>query len=412
MYPYLTPYGIIMKINRQQLPELSDDIINADHDFWSQYCARLIGNWINYDTPVKEIAEWAERVYLRRDFEGFAGDRKFIRDDQAQKSFSKLRSSIGGVYNWRIAASKPASERRKQMIKEADFAFRQSFALCPYSPDVLFRYVNLLVSPEVQRFDDALLLAQASQKLDPYNSTLIDLVNRLQEWKAQRTSLNPEKMEQMVRENPGDLQGILNLASEYFQLGQTGAALHTLDQVLGGSNVPVALLRALLPVYSTLSNTVKLEQVVSLLTARFQGNSTDLEAGVALAEGYADLHNASLQVQTLDKVLANPAPDANALLQTAQQLATLGDYGRLEITLEKLVRVLPDSPEPLYDLAALRSLLGKSPEALQALRQALKMSAERKARDPKARDLLAEVRTDPRFNALRVSPEFKALIGK
>ena len=111
-------------------------------------------------------------------------------------------------------------------------------------------------------------------------------------------------------------------------------------------------------------------------------------------------------------MLANPAPDANALLQTAQQLATLGDYGRLEITLEKLVRVLPDSPEPLYDLAALRSLLGKSPEALQALRQALKMSAERKARDPRARDLHAEVRTDPRFNALRASPEFKALIGK
>ena len=411
MYPYLTPYGIIMKINRQQLPEFSGDIVKADHDFWSQYCARLIGNWINYDTPIKEIAKWAERVYLRRDFQGFTGDRKFIRDDQAQKSFSKLRSSIGGVYNWRIAASKPGSERRKQMIKEADFAFRQSFALCPYSPDVLFRYVNLLVSPEVQRFDDALLLAQTSQKLDPYNSSLIDLVNRLKDWKIQRTSLNPEKMEQMVRENPGDLQGVLNLASEYFQLGQTDAALHTLDQVLGGSNVPVSLFRALLPVYSMLSNTVKLQQVANLLSMRFTNNPTDIEAGVALAEAYADLHNGSLQVQTLDKVLADPALDVNALLQTAQQLASVGDYGRLEITLEKLVRALPDSPEPLYDLAALRSLLGKSHEALQALRQALKMSADRKTRDPRARDLLAEVRTDPRFNALRTLPEFKALIG-
>jgi tetratricopeptide (TPR) repeat protein len=237
-------------------------------------------------------------------------------------------------------------------------------------------------------------------------------VNRLQEWKTQRTSLNPEKMEQMVRENPRDLQGILNLASEYFQLGQTDAALHTLDQVLGGSNVPVSLLRALLPVYSTLSNSVKLQQVANLLSKRFNNNPTNLEAGVALAEAYADLHNGTVQVQTLDKVLASPTPDANALLQTAQQLAALGDYGRLETTLEKLVRALPDSPEPLYDLAALRSLLGKSPEALQALRQALKMSADRKARDPRARDLLAEVRTDPRFNALRTLPEFKALVGK
>jgi hypothetical protein len=39
------------------------------------------------------------------------------------------------------------------------------------------------------------------------------------------------------------------------------------------------------------------------------------------------------------------------------------------------------------------------------------MSADRKTRDPRARDLLAEVRTDPRFNALRTLPEFKALIG-
>jgi tetratricopeptide (TPR) repeat protein len=108
-------------------------------------------------------------------------------------------------------------------------------------------------------------------------------------------------------------------------------------------------------------------------------------------------------------VLAAPAPDADALLQTAQQLAILGDYARIEVTLEKLVRALPDSPEPLYDLAALRSLLGKHKESLQALRQALKMSAERKTRDPRARDLLAELQADPRFNALRPLPEFKAL---
>jgi tetratricopeptide (TPR) repeat protein len=409
MYPYLTPYGIIMKINRQPPAELDGEIVATDHEFWSQYCARLIGNWITYDTSIKEIATWAERVYQRRNFKGFLGDRKFIRDDQAQKSFSKLRGAIGGVYNWRIASSKPGSARRKQMIKEADFAFRQAFALCPYNPEVLFKYVNLLVSPEVQRFDDALLLAQTSQRLDPYNSSLVDLVNRLQDWRTQRTGLNPAKMEQALRQNPDDWQAILNLASEYFQLGQTDTALHTLDRVLGGSNVPTALLRALLPVYTTLSNTVKLEQTVSLLAGQFQSNPSNLQAGVALAEGYAGLHNRTLQVQTLDKVLAAPAPDADALLQTAQQLAILGDYARIEVTLEKLVRALPDSPEPLYDLAALRSLLGKHNESLQALRQALKMSAERKTRDPRARDLLAELQADPRFNALRPLPEFKAL---
>src|SRR4029077_2974467 len=65
MFPHLTPYGIIMKINRKPVPEITDEITNADHQFWSKYSERLIGNWITYDTPVRDIANWAERVYLR-----------------------------------------------------------------------------------------------------------------------------------------------------------------------------------------------------------------------------------------------------------------------------------------------------------------------------------------------------------
>ena len=32
------------------------------------------------------------------------------------------------------------------MNDEADFAFRQAWALCPYSPETVFRYVDLLMS--------------------------------------------------------------------------------------------------------------------------------------------------------------------------------------------------------------------------------------------------------------------------
>ena len=56
----------------------------------------------------------------------------------------------------------PAAEK-KRMNEEADFAFRQSFALCPYSPEAVFRYVNLLVSE--QRLSDALLVAETAAKM-------------------------------------------------------------------------------------------------------------------------------------------------------------------------------------------------------------------------------------------------------
>ena len=97
MFPNLTPFGVIMKINRQPLAELTQEICDKDHEFWTQYDNRLIGQWITYDTPVKDVVAFVEKVNLRHDYSDFKGDLKFARDDEAQKAFSKLRSSIGGI---------------------------------------------------------------------------------------------------------------------------------------------------------------------------------------------------------------------------------------------------------------------------------------------------------------------------
>jgi len=169
MYPYLEPYGIIMKINRQPLVEMTEEMVKRDHEFWSQYSQRLIGNWITYDTPVKEVCDFVERVNEGRDYKGFSGDRKFIRDDQAQKAFSKLRSSIGGLYTWRYNYAGTTAERER-MFKEADFAFRQAFALCPFSPEAVVRYAMLLAS--VGRLEDALQIIETALRFDRVNLTL------------------------------------------------------------------------------------------------------------------------------------------------------------------------------------------------------------------------------------------------
>jgi hypothetical protein len=71
---------------------------------------------------------------------------------------------------------------------------------------------------------------------------------------------------------------------------------------------------------------------------------------------------------------------------------------------------MPESPEAWYDLAVLKCGVGKSPEALTSLRQALDLSAKRLKADPKARDLLASARKEERFSLLRQTPEFKKLV--
>ena len=178
MYPYETPFGIIMKINRNPLSSLTEDIYKRDHEFWTKYSERLCGNFITYDTSVKQIGDFAEKVYLHNNYEGFIGDRKFVRDDDGQKAFSKLRSSQAGVYAWRLGRDCPPEYAPKNaaeyaaLERETDFAFKQAFAFCPYSPEAVYRYINFLLLPTVNRLDDAIMVVKTCQKLDPFNGQI------------------------------------------------------------------------------------------------------------------------------------------------------------------------------------------------------------------------------------------------
>ena len=176
MYPYLSPHGLIFKLNREPLPELSEATVREDHEYWRRFAGQLIGDWLTDQTSVKEVCDFAERVYLRKDLGAFRGDQAFARNDAAQKAFSKLRSAIGGVYAWRATHATESAEK-KRMGSEADFAFRQALALCPYSPEAVFRYVQFLLSQNRQK--DAVLVAETCHRLDPNNPQVAGLAEQL-----------------------------------------------------------------------------------------------------------------------------------------------------------------------------------------------------------------------------------------
>jgi thioredoxin-like negative regulator of GroEL len=340
MYPHLTPFGIIMKINRQQLPELTEEIVKTDHEFWSQFSTRLIGNWITYDTPVKEIADFVERVYLRRDFKGFKGDRAFVRDDQAQKAFSKLRSSIGGIYAWRIGDPgnrNPIAQQR--MMKEADFAFRQAFAFCPYSPEAVFRYVQLLLN--TQRFDDALTVALTCQKLDPYNGQVIDLVDRLTKYKKGSAEVNPalqniQQLEQAVHDNPLNFQAAFNLASAYMQMQQTGPALAVLDRVMNSPQADANALRALIQAFGSIGETSRMQTATEKLQALARANPGNAEAAIGAAEGFEHLNRTNDAIAVLDLVLNDPKAQSKSLRAVNQAFIALSNAPKVQVIVDKL----------------------------------------------------------------------------
>jgi thioredoxin-like negative regulator of GroEL len=422
MYPHLTPFGIIMKINRQPLPSLTEDVLARDHQFWKQFSKRLTGDIVDYDTPVKTITDWIEKTYLRHDLNGFTGDRKFLHDDDAQKSFSKLRSSIAGVYAWRLNPDphvcppeyRPKSnEEYQRVLKEADFAFRQAFAFCPYSPEAVFRYAQLLL--QARRFDDALLVAEACLKLDPYNGQVRGLADNIKVYKKQSPAIEQaqstfQHLEEEVKKNPANFQAAFDLAGAYLQMQQTDRAVQVLDGVLNSPQSDSKALRGLVTAYSSFSNTPGLQRAADKLGTLARANPDDFQAAIGLAEVSRHLQKPEAANQALDKAFNNPKIDAPSMLSIAQIYAALGNVAKLEAALERLTKVMPESPEAWYDLAVLKCGVGKSPEALTSLRQALDLSAKRFKADPKARDLLASARKEERFSLLRQTPEFKKLV--
>jgi tetratricopeptide (TPR) repeat protein len=357
MFPHLTPYGDIMKINRQPVAEISPEIIRRDHEFWSHYSSRLIGDWINYNTSVKEIADFVEKAYIQRDFAGFKGNRAFMRDESAQKSFSKLRTAIAGVYAWRLGLLNQTptppeymphtAEIQQRMIAEADFAYRQAFAFCPYSPEIVVRYVGFLAA--FHRFDDALLVAETCLKLDP----------------------NSEFMRGIVR----DLRGqITTTPAPRQESGASQAALEALEKEV-------------------------------------HDNPTNLRAAAALAQAYFSAQQGTKCLEVLDAIMSNTNADAEVLSNVVGMYYGMQKYPQLEAAFRRLVQAAPEVPENWYNLASLESVMGQTADSLKDLRRALEENDKRLTRDPKAFNLRAKVAGDSNFAPLTNSAEFQALIS-
>jgi hypothetical protein len=136
----------------------------------------MVGDWLKADTSVKEVCDFAERVYARKDLKNFRGDPKYVANTNATAMFSKLRSSIGGVYAWRATHASDSAEK-KRMAQAADLAFRQAYALYPASPEAVFRYSDLL--KEESRNREALQVAETALRVVGENKELKDLVGRL-----------------------------------------------------------------------------------------------------------------------------------------------------------------------------------------------------------------------------------------
>jgi tetratricopeptide (TPR) repeat protein len=274
--------------------------MQRDHDFWSQYSARLIGNWINDSTPTKDICAFALKTYQRRDLTGFTGDPKFIRDDNGQKAFSKLRNAQGkSIYGWRAQTStNPVAQQR--YLREAEFALKQAFAFCPYSPESTWNLASLLAA--TGRSEDAYLVAKTCEAFDQDNAGIRDLVIQLDRVRksAGTTPVTPEtlaSLEAQVRSQPTNFEAGFQAAVTFFQSGRSNEGVAILDRLMEASSEPAQLLR--------------------------------------LAEGYREIIRLDRMETTFLKITHLQSASADGWLNLAQVQAALGKVPDAKTSLEK-----------------------------------------------------------------------------
>jgi hypothetical protein len=185
MYPYLEPAGPILKLRRAPLESLFQETVGNDREYWQRLTRRLIGQEVHDETGLAEVCAAAQELSGKP--KDFRGDPEFLRDENARKTFSKLRSAGSGLYAWRAAHANSSSARR-QMGREAELACKQAYLLCPQSPEAVARYIMFLISEH--RAGEAEKFITAARKLMPDDETMNGLVRyarQMSDWeKSQR----------------------------------------------------------------------------------------------------------------------------------------------------------------------------------------------------------------------------------
>lgn len=136
-------------------------------------------------------------------------DRAFRRDFAAQKSFSKLRAAIAGLYS------------HSGLYREAEQAFHEAVLLYPASPEASFRYIQEVLMP-LRRWNSVEDILDYTDRVDPNNTRtrpMRDYMTRMRSLTEQIAALQGKAANAPLspREN-------LLLSQCHFQLGQSAQA--------------------------------------------------------------------------------------------------------------------------------------------------------------------------------------------
>ncbi len=199
MYPYLTPHGLIMKLNPEPVAQLDPALVARDHAFWGWYTDRLLSQ------PA------------------------FRRDVMAQRSFSKLRTAQAGLY------------AARNMAADAERAYREALRLYPLNLEARLRLVQQVLLPQGRFAESAALLDEHIAK-DPHCAPARAMRDQARALAA--ANQRRQDLESGLARG-GSLADAMELCRVYLQLQALPRFTTLASQIENVSNLPFEVSRSL-----------------------------------------------------------------------------------------------------------------------------------------------------------------------
>jgi len=293
MFPYLTPHGLIMKINAERTP-IERATMQDDMMFW----------------------DWYTRHLLRAPM--------FRRDLPAQKSFSKLRSAIAGLY------------AARGMLGESERAFQEARTLYPVSPEANFRLIQEVLLRQA-RYAEAIDILDEYNQRDPNNGRGFDFasfIRRVRETEAKVRELTA-KAQASKTLAPGDA---FELAMAYRELGQNESAATYLNQLAGLPNLSVERLFEIGTLLGSLKKHADAAKVMDSVMARLPANVPP-EQLMEIVRVYGEAGQPDKMIVPLSRYLQLRPNDWNAWLDMATLSAMRQQQQQMQYALRKALEL-------------------------------------------------------------------------
>ncbi|MEO6054094.1 MAG: tetratricopeptide repeat protein, partial [Chthoniobacterales bacterium] len=174
-YPYAVPHGLVYRINPEPLESLPKDVVEKDFAFWNDYIKKLTSN------PM------------------------YFQDYDAQRSFSKLRVTMGRIYSFR------------KMKKEAERALMQSLELWPDNLEALSVICELLW--ERGEYEKPIKLLAKAASDDPDDISVLQMAEVALRREKLQSQIAAE--EYTLKRNPKDRETFKKLMDDYILINNT-----------------------------------------------------------------------------------------------------------------------------------------------------------------------------------------------